>query len=99
PTGYLSPRQGHHKGPPIGIKLRTAELGIPQLLEGTRWMVPSVRPAIGAHRGTHQSQYDLPGDLASYRQDQPGHRPLDHLSRFEEAATRISPTPTGCATR
>ena len=78
--------------PPICIKLRTAELWIAQLLEGTRWVLPSVRPAIGSHRGTHPSQHHLPGHLASYRQNQPGHRPLDDLPRFEEATTRVSPT-------
>ena len=78
--------------PPICIKLRTAELWIAQLLEGTRWVLPSVRPAIGSHRGTHPSQHHLPGHLASYRQNQPGHRPLDDLPSFEEATTRVSPT-------
>src|SRR5437660_10479375 len=31
-------------GRPISIKLRTAELRIAQLLEGTRWVLPPVRP-------------------------------------------------------
>src|SRR6266487_2841123 len=78
--------------PPICIKLRTAELWIAQLLEGTRGVLPPVGPAIGSHRGTRPSQHHLPGDLASYRQNQPGHRPLDDLPRFDQAATRISPT-------
>src|SRR6266702_8919716 len=69
-------------GRPICIKLRTAELWIAQLLEGTRWVLPYVRPAIGPPRGTHPSQHHLPGHLASYRQNQPGHRPLDDLPRF-----------------
>src|SRR5439155_16741407 len=36
-----------HQGPPISIKLRTAELRIAQLLEGTRGVLPPVGPAIG----------------------------------------------------
>src|SRR5205085_4587316 len=79
-------------GRPICIKLRTAELRIAQLLEGTRRVLPPVGPAIGSHRGTHPSQHHLPGHLASYRQNQPGHRPLDDLPRFEEAPARVSPT-------
>src|SRR2546421_1712707 len=88
----LGSRREGKGGPPICIKLRTAELRIAQLLEGTRRVLPPVGPAIGSHRGTHPSQHHLPGHLASYRQNQPGHRPLDDLPRFEEASARVSPT-------
>ena len=76
----------------MGIKLRTAELWISQLLEGARRVLPPVRPAIGSHRGTHQREHHLPADLSSNGQNQPGHRPLDDLPRFEEAPARVSPT-------
>src|SRR6266581_4744272 len=69
-------------GRPICIKLRTAELWIAQLLEGTRGVLPPVRPAIGSHRGTHHREHHLPGDLSSNGQNQPRHRPLDHLPSF-----------------
>jgi hypothetical protein len=36
-------------GRPICIKLRTAEVWIGKLLEGTRGVLASVRPAIGPH--------------------------------------------------
>src|SRR3989440_7876262 len=88
----LGSRREGKGGPPICIKLRTAELRIAQLLEGTRRVLPPVGPAIGSHRGTHPSQHHLPGHLASYRENQPGHRPLDDLPRFEEASARVSPT-------
>ena len=90
---YQTNTWGGVVGHPIGIKLRTAELWIAQLLEGARRVVPPVGPAIGSHRGAHESQHDLPGNLSSYRENQPGHRPLDHLPSFEQAATRVRPTP------
>ena len=79
-------------GRPISIKLRTAELRIAQLLEGTRGVLPPVGPAIGTHRGTHPREHHLPGHLSSNGQNQPRHRPLDHLPRFEQAPARVSPT-------
>src|SRR5438067_13850422 len=87
-----SPAAGDHQGPPKSIKLRTAELRIAQLLEGTRRVPPPVGPAIGTYRGTHHRDHHLPGHLASNGQNQPGHRPLDHLPRFEQAPARVSPT-------
>src|SRR5947209_19698376 len=85
-------RQGASAGRPIGIKLRTAELGIAQLLEGTRRVLPLVRPAIGPHRGTHPREHHLPGHLSSYRQNQQRYRPLDHLPSFDQATARVRPT-------
>src|SRR5437868_1441102 len=79
-------------GHPMGIKLRTAELWISQLLEGTRGVLPPVRPAIGTHRGAHPREHHLPGHLSSYRQNEPGHRSLHHLPSFDQAAARIRPT-------
>ena len=79
-------------GRPISIKLRTAELWIGELLEGTRRVEPPVRPAIGFHRGAHPSQHHLPGDRSSNCQNQPRHGPLEHLPSFEQAAARVRPT-------
>ena len=79
-------------GRPISIKLRTAELGIFQLLEGARRVSSPVRPAIGAHGGTHQREHPLPADRSADGQHQPGHRPLQHLPRFEQAMPRVGPT-------
>ena len=92
-AAWARPWQVDRKGHPIGIKLRTAELRIAQLLEGTRRVLPPVGPAIGTHRGTHQREHHLPADLSSNGQNQPGHRPLDDLPRFDQAATRVRPTP------
>jgi hypothetical protein len=49
-AGQSSPSTGVGRRPhPICIKLRTAEVWIGKLLEGTRGVLASVRPAIGPH--------------------------------------------------
>src|SRR2546421_6868022 len=83
--------QEDRSGQRMCIKLRTAELRISELLEGTRWVLPPVGPAIGTHRGTHDREHHLPSHLSSYRQNQPGHGPLQHLPHFEQAPARVRP--------
>lgn len=82
--------------PPISIKLRTAELRISKLLEGTGRLVASICPAVGPHRFTHGRYDHFPGDVFTKGQHQPRRCPLEDLSCFEQATSWIVPAPLQC---